>query len=62
LSGRVAAHRQPLRLELVTVADVDRAKVFYADRLGFTDKQDHRFDQTPPLRGADAACSRARTR
>jgi len=26
------------------VADVDRAKVFYVDRLSFTDKQDHRFD------------------
>lgn len=46
MSGRVAAHRQPLRLELVTVAEVDRAKVFYVDRLGFTDEQDHRFDQT----------------
>jgi len=37
------------------VADVDRARVFYVDRLSFTDEQDHRFDQTPPLRGADAA-------
>ncbi len=44
------------------MVDVDRAKVFYVDRLGFTDEQDHRFDQTPPLRGAGAACSRARTR
>ncbi len=55
VSSHVAAHRQPLRLELVTVADVDRVKVFYVNRLGFTDEQEHRFDQTAPLRGADAA-------
>ncbi len=53
----VAAGRQQLRLELVTVpvADVDRAKAFYVDRVGFTDEQDHLVDEahrfvelTPP--------------
>jgi catechol 2,3-dioxygenase-like lactoylglutathione lyase family enzyme len=36
------------RLELVTVpvADVDRAKAFYADRLGFSVEQDHQVDET----------------
>jgi catechol 2,3-dioxygenase-like lactoylglutathione lyase family enzyme len=48
MTNDAAVHRQPLRLELVTVpvADVDRAKAFYVDRLGFTDEQDHRVDAT----------------
>ena len=44
------------RLEMVTVpvADVDRAKAFYVDRLGFTTEQDvqvdddHRFVEVVP--------------
>ena len=37
-----------LRLELVTVpvADVDRAKSFYVDQVGFSVEQDHRIDET----------------
>jgi catechol 2,3-dioxygenase-like lactoylglutathione lyase family enzyme len=36
-----------LSLDLVTVpvADVDRAKAFYVDRVGFTVEQDHRVDE-----------------
>jgi len=35
------------RLELVTVpvSDVDRAKAFYVDQVGFTAEQDHQVDQ-----------------
>jgi predicted enzyme related to lactoylglutathione lyase len=37
-----------LRLELVTVpvSDVDRAKAFYVDRVGFTTEQDVQVDET----------------
>jgi catechol 2,3-dioxygenase-like lactoylglutathione lyase family enzyme len=44
------------RLQMVTVpvADVDRAKAFYAEQLGFTVEQDVRVDAHPPLRGTDA--------
>ena len=35
------------RLELVTVpvSDVDRAKAFYVDQVGFTAEQDHQVDE-----------------
>ena len=37
-----------LRLELVTVpvSDVDRAKAFYVDQVGFAVEQDHRVDES----------------
>ncbi len=37
-----------LKLELVTVpvSDVDRAKTFYVDQLGFTAHQDHQVDES----------------
>ena len=36
------------RLELVTVpvSDIDRAKRFYVDRVGFSVEQDHQLDET----------------
>jgi predicted enzyme related to lactoylglutathione lyase len=39
--------RMELRLELVTVpvADVDRAKTFYADQVGFSVEQDVQVDE-----------------
>jgi len=36
-------------------AEINGHTMANVDRLGFTDEQDHRFDQTAPLRGADAA-------
>src|SRR4051794_7530876 len=58
---------QPMRLELVTVpvADVDRAKAFYADQVGFVVEQDrqvdenHRFVELVP---PGSACSIALTK
>jgi predicted enzyme related to lactoylglutathione lyase len=37
-----------LRLELVTVpvSDVDRARAFYVDQVGFAVEQDHRVDES----------------
>jgi hypothetical protein len=45
------------RLELVTVpvSDIDRAKAFYVDQVGFIAEQDHQVDEAPPLCGAHAA-------
>jgi predicted enzyme related to lactoylglutathione lyase len=58
---------QPMRLELLTVpvADVDRAKAFYADQVGFVVEQDrqvdenHRFVELAP---PGSACSIALTK
>ena len=46
-----------LKLELVAipVTDVDRAKAFYAEQVGFIVEHDHTVERADPLRAADAA-------
>ena len=44
-----------LELVVVPVSDVDRAKAFYTDKVGFTLDVDHRAGDAVPRRAADAA-------
>ena len=44
-----------LELVLVPVSDVDRAKAFYTDKLGFDLDVDHAAERGVPRRAADAA-------
>jgi catechol 2,3-dioxygenase-like lactoylglutathione lyase family enzyme len=58
---------QPMRLELVTVpvSDVDRAKAFYADQVGFVVERDHHVDENHrfvELLPPGSACSIALTK
>ena len=45
------------KLELITVpvSDVDRAKAFYTDRVGFNADHDHTRQRRAPVRSADTA-------
>ena len=51
--GRMADLK--LELVLVPVSDVDRAKAFYTEQLGFTLDVDHAAERRVPRRAADAA-------
>lgn len=48
MSDDVPAQPSPLRLELITVpvSDVDTAKAFYVDKIGFSAEQDIRVDES----------------
>ena len=44
-----------IELVAIPVTDVDRAKAFYVDQLGFVADHDHQVKRRPALRAADPA-------